>query len=155
MTVECLNSYIPALTNSNIKELIILDNNSNKDLKDFLFDFQNTNEICKEKVKVIYSNKNLGVCHGRRILFKEATGSIIASLDSDAKLLNIDFFNMVITKLYQENIGIASQPVHSHASLLCRSPKTSSLAHGQYIAPSQWRIRESFKSRQASHPQSF
>ena len=36
MTVDCLNSYLQVLDNDYIEELIVLDNNSNKDLKDFL-----------------------------------------------------------------------------------------------------------------------
>jgi len=102
MTIECLNSYLEVLNKNYIKELIILDNNSNKELKDFLNNFQNNHD----KIKIIFSNKNLGVCGGRRILFREATGSIIASLDSDAKLLNPIFFEESIKKLYQEEIGI-------------------------------------------------
>ena len=43
---------------------------------------------------------------GRRILFNEAKGNIIASLDSDAKLINANFFELCIDKLYQEHIGI-------------------------------------------------
>ena len=37
-------------------------------------------------------------------LFKESKGDIICSLDSDAKLLNKDFFNEIIKLLYDENM---------------------------------------------------
>jgi len=53
MTVECLNSYLQVLDNDYIEELIVLDNNSNKDLKDFLNKFQDSHE----KIKIIFSNK--------------------------------------------------------------------------------------------------
>ena len=102
MTIECLNSYLQVLDKDYIKEMIILDNNSDKNLKDFLNNFQEKHP----KIKIIFVNKNLGVCGGRRVLFKEATGTIIASLDSDAKLLNPIFFEDCIKKLYQEDIGI-------------------------------------------------
>jgi len=102
ITVECLNSYLQILDDDIIEELIVLDNNSEKDLKDFLNLYQEKHE----KINIIFSNKNLGVCNGRRILFKEAKGDIIASLDSDAKLINGDFFKHCIDKLYQEHIGI-------------------------------------------------
>ena len=102
MTVECLNSYLSILDNDYIEELIVLDNNSDQDLKDFLNQFQDSHD----KIKIIFSNKNLGVCLGRRILFNEAKGDIIASLDSDAKLINGSFFELCIDKLYQEHIGI-------------------------------------------------
>jgi hypothetical protein len=35
MTVDCLNSYLQVLDNDYIEELIVLDNNSNKDLTDY------------------------------------------------------------------------------------------------------------------------
>ena len=102
MTIKCLNSYLPALDREDIKEIIILDNNSNAELKDYLKRFEKMNK----KIKIIFSNKNLGVCIGRKILFKEAVGDIIISLDSDAFLENQIFFDVIKEKLYNENIGI-------------------------------------------------
>ena len=39
-TKACLDSFLPILNNEDIEELIILDNNSEKDLTDYLKDFQ-------------------------------------------------------------------------------------------------------------------
>ena len=102
ITQKCLNSYLKCLDRDDIEEIIILDNNSNKDIIDFLNNFKNKHE----KIKIIYSNENLGVCHGRIILMNEAKGDIIISLDSDAYLINNLFFDKVKDLLYDEKYGI-------------------------------------------------
>ena len=51
------------------------------------------------KIKLILSNENLGVCGGRTVLFEEALGDIIISLDSDAYLINNSFFDKIIDLL--------------------------------------------------------
>jgi len=101
-TIECLDSYLKILNSNLIEELLILDNNSDNETKEFLKIYEKNNK----KIRIIYSDKNLGVCHGRIILFKEAKGDIICSLDSDAKLLNSSFFDYVSKKLYNEKYGI-------------------------------------------------
>jgi GT2 family glycosyltransferase len=101
-TKECLESYIEYLDNEFIEELIIFDNNSKRELTDYLLDFQNKNN----KIKIIFSNENLGVSKARNILFDEAKGNIIISLDSNCKLLNPEFFEIVIQLLYNEKYGI-------------------------------------------------
>lgn len=101
-TEECLNSYLNCLDNKYIEELIILDNNSNNDLIRFLKNFQKKNE----KIRLIFSHENLGVSGGRSILFDEAIGDIIISIDSDAYLINNSFFEKIIKLLYNEKIGI-------------------------------------------------
>ena len=101
-TKECLESYLSSLDLDIIEELIILDNNSDQNMKDYLELFNNKHK----KIKIIYSNENLGVSGGRIKLYKEAKGSIIASLDSDACLLSNHFFNKVANILYDEKYGI-------------------------------------------------
>jgi mannosyltransferase OCH1-like enzyme len=102
ITKKCLESYLKCLDNDNIEEMIILDNNSENDLTDYLINYQKNNE----KIKIIFLSENLGVCGGRSILFKEAIGDIIISIDSDAYLVNSDFFDKIITLLYNEKYGI-------------------------------------------------
>lgn len=99
---ECLNSYLDILQEDYILELIIFDNNSDKDTKEFLKNYNNKHK----KIKIIYNDKNIGVCNGRIELFKEVKGDIICSLDSDAKLLDKKFFNRVIELLYDEKYGL-------------------------------------------------
>lgn len=102
ITSRCLESYIKCLDNDYIKEMIIFDNNSDIKFKNYLKEFKKKNK----KIKIIFSNKNLGVCGGRIKLFEEATGDIIASLDSDAYLEDSRFFDIVRNKLYDERYGI-------------------------------------------------
>jgi mannosyltransferase OCH1-like enzyme/GT2 family glycosyltransferase len=102
ITERCLNSYLKCLNNENIEELIVLDNNSNIETIKYLKDFQEKND----KIKLIFSSENLGVCKGRNVLFGEVKGDIIISLDSDAYLLNNNFFNKVEDLLYNEKYGI-------------------------------------------------
>lgn len=102
ITKKCLESYLKCLDVDYIKELIIFDNNSDGYFRNYLKTFQKKHY----KIKIIYSDKNLGVCGGRIKLFELATGDIIASLDSDAYLEDINFFEIVIKKLYDEKYGI-------------------------------------------------
>jgi len=101
-TKRCLDSYLKCLDNKNIIEMIILDNNSNNDCIQYLKELQEKHN----KIKLILSNENLGVCGGRTVLFQEALGDIIISLDSDAYLINNSFFDKIIDLLYDERYGI-------------------------------------------------
>ena len=101
-TIHCLESYLKCLDNDYIEEMIILDNNSNNDLIEYLKKFQENHE----KIKLIFLSENLGVCGGRSILFKEAIGDIIISLDCDAYLIHNSFFDKIISLLYDEKYGI-------------------------------------------------
>ncbi len=102
ITVKCLNSYLKCLNNDYIEELIILDNNSDENLVDYLKEYHEGNK----KIKLILSDDNLGVCGGRRVLFNEAVGDIIISIDSDAYLIDNNFFDKIINMLYDESYGI-------------------------------------------------
>lgn len=101
-TKRCLDSYLKSLDKDNIEELIILDNNSENDVIEYLKDYQQKND----KIKLIFSDENLGVCGGRNILFNEVKGDIIISMDSDAYLINDDFFDKIEELLYDERYGI-------------------------------------------------
>ena len=102
ITEKCLNSYLNCLKKDYIKEIIILDNNSNIQLIEYLHRFQEKNN----KIKLILSDENLGVCNGRIILFRECKGNIIISIDSDACLTDESFFDKIIDHLYDEKYGI-------------------------------------------------
>ncbi len=102
-TIECIKTFYKIIEREDIEEFIILDNNSNETkLLKFLAKLPNINK----KFKIIYSKTNLGVCGGRLILFKEAKGSIIASVDSDLSLINQNFFDIAKELLYDESIGM-------------------------------------------------
>lgn len=102
ITKKCLDSYLKCLDRDDIVELLILDNNSDCETTNYLKEFQDKHE----KIKLIFSDINLGVCHGRIILFKEAIGDIIISIDSDAYLIDNIFFDRIIHLLYDEKYGI-------------------------------------------------
>jgi mannosyltransferase OCH1-like enzyme len=102
ITVKCLDSYLKCLDNDTIEELIILDNNSDDNLVDYLKKYQESHN----KIKLILCDDNLGVCGGRRVLFNEAVGDIIISIDSDAYLIDNSFFAKIIDMLYDESYGI-------------------------------------------------
>jgi mannosyltransferase OCH1-like enzyme len=106
MTVKCLNSYLKCLDRDDIEELIIFDNNSNKDCDQNIIDFLYSFKKKHQKIKIILSDDNLGVCGGRTVLFKEAIGDIIISIDSDAYLLNNSFFDKIKYLLNDEKHGI-------------------------------------------------
>ena len=99
---DCLNSYLDVLDEYYILELIIFDNNSEEETKKFLTEFKSKHL----KIKIIFNDENIGVCPGRIELFEQSKGDIICSLDSDAKLLNKDFFNEIIKLLYDEKYGL-------------------------------------------------
>lgn len=83
--VRCMSSMFAFIHDKRIKEFIILDNGSYQvELKEFLTDMEN--QI--KKFKVIFSNENLGIGRGRKLLFDMATGDYIISLDSDVVILN-------------------------------------------------------------------
>jgi hypothetical protein len=102
MTKKCLNSYLKCLDKEEIIEMLILDNNSDEDTITYLKELQKIHN----KIKIIFSNENLGVCGGRIILFEEAEGDIIISLDSDSYLIDNSFFDRITELLYDEKYGI-------------------------------------------------
>jgi glycosyltransferase involved in cell wall biosynthesis len=101
-TKECLWSYLKCLDEDYIEELLILDNASEPATVDMLYHFQ----LQHPKIRIIRSKENLGVGPGRNILFRQAKGNIIASLDSDAYLVSNSFFEKVADILYNESIGM-------------------------------------------------
>ena len=102
ITRKCLDSYVQCLDREDIQELIILDNNSEHHVIEYLKEFQHKHS----KIKIILLHENRGVCGGRQILFKEANGDILISLDSDAFLINPSFFDRIKHLLYDEKYGI-------------------------------------------------
>ena len=76
---RCIYSISPYFFDPDMKEIIILDNGSDGNLVHILTNL----EKGIDKIKVIYSSKNLGVAGGRKILFDKAQGEYIISLDSD------------------------------------------------------------------------
>lgn len=82
---KCIHSMFYYLMDDNVKEIIILDNGSkDEDLLNFL------RKLHKQikKIRVIFSDTNLGIGKGRKKLYDEAEGDYILSLDSDTLIIN-------------------------------------------------------------------
>lgn len=93
--LRSMTSMFSFITDKRIKEFIFLDNGSyQSELKTFLL--QLNEQI--SKVRVIFSDKNLGIAKGRKILFDVAQGDYIISLDSDVVILNPPAFLNVFYK---------------------------------------------------------
>lgn len=101
-TRTCLESYLVLLDREDIQEILLFDNGSQEDMKEYLIILQSFHP----KIRVIFNPDNIGVCLGRIELFKEAIGDIIISLDSDAELLHDSFIDKVKTLLYDEKHGL-------------------------------------------------
>jgi len=102
-TIDCIQSFYKALDRPDIEEFLILDNNSQEpELLEFLKNLPNINK----KIRVINSTENLGVCGGRLVLFEQAKGDLICSVDSDLSLIDCKFFDIVKEALFDESIGM-------------------------------------------------
>ena len=83
--LRSMTSMFFFITDNRVKEFIFLDNGSYQvELKNFL------RQLDKQisKVRVIFSDKNLGIAKGRKVLFDSCQGDYIVSLDSDIVILN-------------------------------------------------------------------
>ena len=93
--MRSMNSMFYFITEPKIKEFIFLDNGSHEvELKKFLRSLEK--QI--EKVRVIFSDTNLGIAKGRKVLFDTAEGEYIASFDSDIVIVNPPLFLEVFYK---------------------------------------------------------
>ena len=84
---RCSQSMFHMMLDDRVEEILILDNGSHEiTLLNLL---RKLNKQCK-KFRVIFNPENLGVAGGRDLLFKEAKGDHIFSVDSDVTILNHD-----------------------------------------------------------------
>jgi GT2 family glycosyltransferase len=93
--LRSMTSMFFFITDNRVKEFIFLDNGSYQvELKNFL------RQLDKQisKVRVIFSDKNLGIAKGRKVLFDSCQGDYIVSLDSDIVILNPPLFIEVLYK---------------------------------------------------------
>ena len=83
--LRSMTSMFYFITEPRIKEFIFLDNGSHEtELKKFLRQL----DAQISKVRVIFSDENLGIAKGRKVLYDVARGDYIASFDSDIVCLN-------------------------------------------------------------------
>ena len=93
--LRSMTSMFFFITDNRVKEFIFLDNGSYQvELKKFLR--QLDEQI--SKVRVIFSDKNLGIAKGRKVLYDACQGDYIASFDSDIVIINPPLFIDVFYK---------------------------------------------------------
>lgn len=103
LTSGCLDSWLlMAEASPDVVELLIYDNASDPDFVEYLKLF----EASSDKVRVIYSASNDGVAGGRAVLFEEAVGDIVVSVDSDAYLRSREFIDRAKLALSDTAIGM-------------------------------------------------
>lgn len=96
-----ISRILDVLKDDLFEELLILDNGSSDGTREILESLENI-----DKIRVIFSCTNLGVAGGRRRLFHEAKGDIIASLDSDVEICGAGYFKRA-QRLLTKNWRIA------------------------------------------------
>lgn len=101
-TKKSLDSVISLLDRKDVLELVILDNNSESKLVNFLEKFEKSHR----KIKIIFSDKNLGCAGGRKKLLPLLKGNKILSLDSDVIVNEESFLDKLISVEQKSEIGL-------------------------------------------------
>lgn len=95
-TLKLFNKY-----NNEKIEVLVLDNNSNDELKKSIFEVLNNENII---LKYYNDGINYGVALGRNYLIEKANGNILLTLDDDINIEeNINDFLKKISNYFQEN----------------------------------------------------
>ena len=103
LTARCLATWLDfADARSDVKEVLIFDNASEPMFVSWLRDLEKNNP----KLRVIYSDTNEGVAGGRSVLFKEAAGDVVLSVDSDSYLRDTYFIDRAKQVLSDKHIGM-------------------------------------------------
>ena len=82
-------------------ELIVVDNNSDPEIKKFL-------EEIKDEIKIINCKENVGVAKGYNLGAKESSGEYVCFLNSDYYMMNGWLKSMIDCMEHQKDIGIIS-----------------------------------------------
>ena len=100
--VRCMSTLTLFISDERIKEIIVLDNGSHQpELKKFL----ETMDVQIKKFRVIFSDVNLGIAKGRKLLYDISEGDYIISIDSDVVFINpISFLDVFYKTLDLEGM---------------------------------------------------
>ena len=101
-TIDYINTYIKALERNDVKEIIVYDNGSTD--HELLGYLNYINRL--DGVNVIFGPENIGVAGGRDVLFRNVTGDIVFSVDSDSKLIDQSFIDDAKEILNDKNIWV-------------------------------------------------
>lgn len=98
---KCFDSLKKILNRDDVFEVLIFDNKSNQETVNFLKQIED-----QQKIKVFYSEKNLGCGGARKELMKKASGNKVLILDPDIVVIDELFLDKLITKEKESSIGI-------------------------------------------------
>ena len=102
-TKDCMVTWLELSEHrGDIQEVLIYDNASNSKFREWLCFVEER----FSKVRVIYSDSNDGVAGGRAVLFEEARGDIVVSVDSDSYIRRSSFLDKAKFVLSDTNIGM-------------------------------------------------
>ncbi len=101
-TIGYIDTYIKSLNRDDVKEVIVYDNGSTDEELLAYLNYINT----INGVKVIFGPDNIGVAGGRDVLFRNVTGDVVFSVDSDSKLKDESFIDDAKEVLNDKNIWV-------------------------------------------------
>lgn len=103
--IECLPTVAALASSKEVKEWIVLDNASADGTGDAL------DAIAKScrKLKVIRSEKNLGCCGGRNVIFRQAKGDLLLSLDSDVFVEDAGILPVMISDMARRQVAVVGE----------------------------------------------
>ncbi|NBT59989.1 glycosyltransferase, partial [bacterium] len=97
--IQCLSSLESEI--KNLLEIIVMDNGSDPPLPE-------TALAGFPQLKILRSDKNLGVAKGRNILAEEARGELLWFLDDDAVLESVGACQLIQSYFEKSSIGVVS-----------------------------------------------
>lgn len=94
--IKCINSikrYIKKLD----YEIILVDNNSNNETKEYI----KSQCLTNDKIKSVFNDKNFGFGKANNIGVRNCTGDVVVLMNSDVELVNSEIEDL-IKKIYEE-----------------------------------------------------
>lgn len=122
---RCLPTVAALAASDEVLEWIVLDNASTDGTGDEL------DVIAADcpKLRVIRSAKNLGCCGGRNVIWRQAVGSVLLSMDSDVKVENCHVLPRMLADLKRPGV----QVVGEHGGWIRRSWAWTTEAPRDYV----------------------
>lgn len=112
LLVDCLNSIFTSYPDI-FFEIIVVDNNSNENIKDL--------EIIYTKVKFIYNKLNLGFGAANNIGIKESTGEFVLLLNPDTIVNGNSFIPMMDYLENNADVGVVGCKIYNEKGEIERS----------------------------------
>lgn len=103
--LQCLPTVAVLAQSKQVVEWIVLDNASTDGTGDELDAMA---KRCR-KMKVVRSDKNLGCCGGRNVIWRQAKGDFLLSMDSDVFVENPHVLPVMISDLERRQVAIVGE----------------------------------------------